>query len=280
MKFSNYHTHCTFCDGKGEPEDYVKKAVSLDFHSLGFSSHSPTPISRNWEIREEHLNKYVETIKSLKEKYKNEIQIYCGLEIDYIPGIITPDSPMFDKLNLDYKIGSVHFVKNKNTGGYLPVDGSKEQYKEIIEDFFKGDVEAFTSEYYGLIRDMVSKHKFDILGHFDLIRKNNKDGIYFTEKEDWYKKQVFKTLEAVKNSGVILEVNTGGIGRKYLDTPYPSFWVLKKCRELNIPITLDSDAHSPENIDTYFKESLDLIKSAGYKEIYKINNHKWQPYSL
>lgn len=275
MNYSNYHTHCLFCDGKGEPEDYIKRAISLNFHSLGFSSHAPVHVPNSWTMKEENLNNYVEIIKSLKEKYKNKIEIYCGLEIDYFPGISGPDSQKFKKLNLDYTIGSVHFMKNKDTGEYLTVDGDEEEYERIIEVFFKGNVQAFVTEYYGLIRSMLSEHKLDIVGHLDLIRKNNKNQRYFNETEDWYKEEVFKTLQEIKKAGAILEVNTGAIARGYLATPYPSIWILKKCNELDIPITLNSDGHSPENLDAFFDESLNMLRYAGYKQVYFMNNKRW-----
>lgn len=275
MNYSNYHTHCLFCDGKGDPEDYIKKAISLSFHSLGFSSHAPVHVPSSWTMKEENLNNYVQTIKNLKEKYKNQIQVYCGLEIDYFPGVSGPDSEKFKKLDLDYTIGSVHFMKNKDTSEYLTVDGDEEEYTRIIEVFFKGDVHAFVTKYYCLIRRMLSEHKLQIVGHLDLIRKNNKNERYFNETEHWYKEEIIKTLKAIKNSGAILEVNTGAIARGYLTTPYPSSWILKECYELDIPITLNSDGHSPENLDAFFDESLNMLRYAGYKQVYFMNNKRW-----
>lgn len=70
MRYSNFHTHCCFCDGKGEPEDYVRKAIELNFSSLGFSSHAPLEIPSNWNMKKEKLSEYISCIKALKEKYK------------------------------------------------------------------------------------------------------------------------------------------------------------------------------------------------------------------
>lgn len=33
----NYHTHSRYCDGRGEPREYVEYAVSQGFTHLGFS---------------------------------------------------------------------------------------------------------------------------------------------------------------------------------------------------------------------------------------------------
>lgn len=274
--YSNYHTHCMFCDGKGDPEDYIRQAISLNFKSLGFSSHAPVHVPNDWTMKKENLSPYLQRINSLKEKYRNKIEIYCGLEIDYFRGISGPDSPGFKELNLDYSIGSVHFIRNENTGEYLTVDGDEAELKQLIEVFFNGDVKALVAEYYSLVQSMLLEHKPDIVGHLDLIMKNNKDNKYFNPEEEWYKEQVIKTLEVIKNSGAILEVNTGAMVRRKLTAPYPSYWILEKCCELNIPITLSSDAHSPENLDAYFEQALNLIECAGYKELYEMKAGSWR----
>ena len=50
MQLSNYHSHCTFCDGRSTPEDFVKFAVSHGFRAYGFSSHSPLPFETFWNM--------------------------------------------------------------------------------------------------------------------------------------------------------------------------------------------------------------------------------------
>lgn len=270
---SNYHTHCIFCDGHGSLEDYVKEAIKIGFKSLGFSSHAPLPFSNDCNMKKEDLINYINEITVLKEKYKNQIDIYCGLEVDYIENILGPDSLEFKNLNLDYTIGSVHFIKDKNTEYYLPVDNTLEEYEKIINIFFNGNIKDFICEYYRLIRKMLCEHKPDILGHLDLIRKHNNN--HFNEEEFWYKEEISKTLNVIKNSGTLLEVNTGAIARGYLSTPYPSFWILKKCCDMDIPIVLNSDAHFPKNLNFYFEEALDLIKNAGYEYIYEMDKGHW-----
>ena len=36
---SNIHTHSTFSDGKNPPEDMVRAALALGFHTLGFGKY-------------------------------------------------------------------------------------------------------------------------------------------------------------------------------------------------------------------------------------------------
>lgn len=274
MVYSNYHTHCFFCDGEGEPEEYVREAINQGFCAIGFSSHSPLPFSP-WTMKEERVEEYINTINALKAKYKGVIEIYAGLEIDYIRGIYGPRSGRFNKLNLDYNIGSIHTIKCENTGEYLNVDGSAEEFEKMLDLIFEGSMERFVQGYYGLVREMIEIHSPDIIGHLDLIKKNNRGGRYFNEDEIWYRDEVLKTLNTIAGSSCILEVNTGGMSRKYTDTFYPSPWILEECSRLCIPVMINADAHSPKNIGAYFNEAASALKDAGYTKQRILYNGKW-----
>lgn len=281
MVYANFHTHCMFCDGEGHPEEYVKSAIAHGFVSIGFSSHAPLPYKNGWTMRNgSQVQEYCRTIRSLKEEYKGKIQIYLGAEIDCYPGIVSPDQPGFKALNLDYAIGSVHFIYDEGTGEYLSIDGDEDDYIKIINNVFKGNTKHFVQSYYTLIRDMVSKHTPDIVGHIDLIKKNNRDGKYFNENEPWYRKELMETLRSVAESGAILEINTGGISRGYMDTFYPSPWALDECRRLKIPVVLSSDAHKPENIDAYFDMASNALKEAGYSTQRILLDGVWRDVSI
>ena len=75
MNLFNLHTHSYFCDGKEEPEEYVKQAIELGYHTLGFSSHAPVPFENNFSLKEDKMEEYFSTIRALGEKYKDKINI-------------------------------------------------------------------------------------------------------------------------------------------------------------------------------------------------------------
>lgn len=275
MLLTNYHTHCDFCDGAGNPEDYILSALDKNFDVLGFTSHAPMKGEEDWTVLEKELPEYLKTIDFLKEKYKGKIEVYKGLEIDYIEGLSGPSSAKFTDLNLDYCIGSVHMIPTGVHGKFLAIDGEIEHLNQLLEDIFNGDFEKLSERYYGLVRDMVKIGGFQILGHLDLIKKRNSGNRYFDESKQWYKTQVRETLDVLAETGIILEVNTGGIARKAIDSIYPSPWILKEAAEKNIPIMLNADAHTCEDIDFYFEEARDIIKECGYKELHSLTGGKW-----
>ena len=68
MQLSNYHSHCTFCDGRSTPEDFVKFAISHGFRAYGFSSHSPLPFETFWNMSKNDMPEYLAEIDRLSEE--------------------------------------------------------------------------------------------------------------------------------------------------------------------------------------------------------------------
>ncbi len=274
-KLSNYHTHSKYCDGHGELEEYIYSSLEKGIRYLGFSSHAPLPFKNNWTISKKDFFKYRELILMLKEKYKEILDIFLGLEVDYIPGIISPVSPEIKAMDLDYTIGSVHFLVQLDNEEHWTVDGPLYEFERGIEVTFNGDITEAVKQYYERLNTMVKAYPPDIIGHFDIIKKNNKNNRFFSESEHWYKKLVYESLDAVAKSHCILEVNTGGIVRNKSSSLYPSEWILKRCLKLDIPITISSDAHNPEQIDGYFRETFALLKSIGFSKYFQLKKTGW-----
>jgi histidinol-phosphatase (PHP family) len=272
---SNYHTHTHFCDGKEPPEEYVKVALSLGFKALGFSAHAPLPFANDWTLTEENLPEYIEEVTLLKKKYKNQIEIFLGLEIDYIEGLMSAIDERYDSLNLDYKIGSVHLLEDLSSKEYFGIDGPDEEFMYLFQNVFDRDIKEMSGEYYRLMAKMVRQGGFDFIGHLDLIKKKNTENHFFREEESWYQNQVIDFLNVVKESGKIIEVNTGGIARGATKEVYPSLWILKYCNELDIPIMLNADAHSPKQLAVYFEKAFDVMREAGYQTRKVLTKGDW-----
>lgn len=275
MLLTNYHTHCEYCDGAGMPEDYIEVALEKGFDALGFSSHAPIPFEKDWTVSEEELPDYLDLIDRLKEKYKDRIEVYKGLEIDYLKGISGPSSEKFASLKLDYAIGSVHMMPVRNSDKFLAIDGPVKDLQELLKNTYDGSMELLSKGYFQLMQEMLQNHKFDILGHFDLMKKRNKNNLLFDEESPWYRNHVIETLDTLAGTDVILEVNTGGLSRGATDTIYPSPWILKAAQEKNIPLMLNADAHNKKHIDFYYREALSIIKECGYRELYSLYGGKW-----
>lgn len=272
MLKTNYHTHTNFCDGKGSPEEIARIAVEKGFNILGFSSHSMYPFGGTWHIAPKETKDYAQAVRKVQENYKAKLAVLLGFEADYIPMVSKPDFHRFREMTPDYLIGSVHYVFSEK--GRLAVDYSADLLKEKIDTLYNGNAKEVVQRYFELQREMLSKCSFTIIGHCDLVRKNNGKLNLFNEKDDWYRKEITLTADAIKKAGVIAEVNTGAIARGSMDDVYPSSDFLKLLNERNVPVTLSSDAHNPEFLDGAFDRGLEAIKKAGYKELAYIDSDK------
>ncbi len=271
---TNYHTHSTFCDGKESAEAMARAAYEKGFEILGFSSHAMFPFSDSWHI---HITPggyeaYVGEIKRLKEEYRGRLTILTGFEADYIPGLTKPDSDdgeCYARFTPDFLIGSVHFVLGD--GGYYEADGPAKETRERIQKYFGGDVRKAVASYFEAERQMLRTSHFTILGHPDVIRKQNRSsggtGPLFNEEEGWYMEELEKTAEAIAASGVIVEINTGGMARGYMDSPFPSPAFLRLLHDRKVPVTINSDAHRSEHLDFAFDQAVQLAVEAGYTEL-------------
>lgn len=299
----NLHTHTHFSDGSSAPEEYVKEAIRQGFSVLGFSDHSPVPFENNFAIKEERMDEYVNTIISLKDKYSQSIavtsplsptllaergaggevdviKILLGLEIDYIPGI-TKSIEEYRKINsFDYFIGSVHLVRNGNNPDLWFIDGPDISiYDAGLRDFFYGDIRYAVRSYYHQINLMIVTQKPDMIGHLDKIKMHNMNR-YFHEDENWYVQLVDETLDLIRKTHCIVEVNTRGIYKKRSDSLFPGPEILKKINAMKIPVTLSSDAHKPHELSLCFEETTRLLSEIGFKSLSLITSIGWREVPL
>lgn len=274
---TNYHTHSTFCDGHNTPEEMVKQAIIDDFNILGFSSHSMYPFAETWHIAPRYHKPYIDEINRLKSKYQDKIEILTGFEADFIPSLCIPSHERFKEFNPDYLIGSVHFITNEK--GFVTVDESAEGVKNGIEKLFNGNGKKFTQEYFYLEREMLKAGDFEILGHCDLIKLRNQELHFFNEQDTWYRNELKSLAREIKKHDIIVEINTGAIARKNLNDIYPSEYMLELLYNSNIPVTINSDSHSIQTLDTAFDIAEEKLRKAGFKEtaIIKKGHIEMQP---
>jgi len=267
---ANYHCHSRFDDGHGELEEYVQSALRKGLRTLGFAGHAPVPFACSWTMPSPLLPEYLETARRLQAAYQQKIELLVGLEVDYIPDIISPSAAQIRALSLDFTVGSVHFIGRLADGELWTADGPPEELERGLAESFNGDIRITVEGYYRRMREMVLKSAPDIIGHFDVIKKNNRDGRYFTEDAPWYRSAVIQTLDAVASSTCILEVNTGGIVRGTSGALYPSEWILAECLKREVPVMINSDAHRPEQLDGYYNEAAALLKGIGFRQLTQI----------
>ena len=254
----NLHTHSTFCDGNDDCEATVQKAIEIGFTSLGFSGHSHCDyIKSKSSMTKENTLAYKKEIARLQEKYKEKIEIFCGLEFDQY----SDD----DRQGYDYIIGANHYLKLGSE--FVGFDRNAETVRGVINDYFGGDGLRFAKEYYRQLAELPNYGNFDIVGHFDLIAKNCELATLFDESSKQYRAYALDCLYALKEKIPVFEINTGAMARGYRTTPYPNPFILEAMAKAGVGIVLGSDCHDKEFLACGFDKSIELCKACGVKEL-------------
>lgn len=272
MLKSNLHTHSLYCDGKAPLNTYLENAIDLGFDSLGFSSHAPLPFKNSWAMKSYNLKGYFDEIADLKKTYSGKIQLYTGLEADYIKDKAYPSSLKTKHHEIDYLIGSVHFLKIDTLKTYIEIDGSHTRFLKAVKSI---GIKTLVKQYYEATREMINYQSIDIVGHIDKIKIQNRRTSLFKETEKWYVNEIEKTLDILRNTPIIMEINTRGIYKQLTTEPYPSWWIIKKAIEKGIRLTINSDTHHPKELQMGFKETLNELKKLNCEGLYFLKNGQW-----
>jgi histidinol-phosphatase (PHP family) len=240
------HNHTPLCNhAEGNIQEYVLSAIDAKTKYFGFSDHAPMDFDPKYRMKFEEMKHYEKDVLDTQKKYAKDIQVLLGYEVDYLPGHM--DKRVLDA-DVDYLIGSIHFL-----------EGWGFDNPEFIGKWEEQNIDEIWQKYFDTIADMAQTKLFDIVGHLDLIKV-----FKFMPKSDIVK-MATPALIAIKESGMVLELNVAGY-RKKVEEPYPSKALLQKAYELNIPITFSSDAHKPEQVAMYNNEIVSLAKEVGYSK--------------
>ena len=119
MQNFNYHSHtyrCMHSDQDMTDEDYIKDYIKMGFKKIAITDHCPEKnvIDKRQRVRMtyEQRKEYLQTIRALKEKYKDQIEIKVGYEVEYLPGEETNIKEL--KEESDIIVLGQHFVYDEN----------------------------------------------------------------------------------------------------------------------------------------------------------------------
>jgi len=247
----NYHNHTILCGHAiGELDEYILKAIEHGISEFGFSDHAPVPLHlrQGISMSPEDTENYITSILEEKYEYKDRVQIKTGFEIDF---------PLFDSLQrsylsdprIDYIIGSTHYMGD--WGFDNPAEASR---------FNERDIDEIYRDYYALIEGLVDADFCDIVGHFDLIKK-------FGHRPKSDMTPVIRRIaRKMALKGIAAEINTSGL-RKPVGEIYPSDEIINIFFEENVPVTMGSDSHTPDDVCSGYPQAREKIRSAGYRKI-------------
>lgn len=239
----DYHIHTSASpDGQGDFTQFINEARKKAIDEIGFSEHLLDRPVRPIDF----FDGYVERFLRIKKEAPMPVRL--GAEVDYFPDQIAAIKKLVARFPFDYVIGSVHFLED------WPIDSFE------LQSYFRKDIMKIYEDYFAAIRGLCKSRLFDVLGHADIVK------IFGYRPESDITRIFEDTAQTIAQNDICVEVNTAGLFRPCREI-YPSRQLLEMLRQRNVPVTLASDAHKPEQVGRDFGKALDLIRSLGYTDI-------------
>jgi histidinol-phosphatase (PHP family) len=184
---------------------------------------------------------------------RDDTDLRVGIEADFIPGREDRLANLLDQTELDYVVGSVHFIGDQavDHDGYDIWETNAHRPDEVWRRYFDTLGEAARS---GL---------FDILAHPDLVKVW---GPQRPRPEGDLRRFYDRAMEGIAETRPAIEVSTAGL-RKPVGELYPATAFLEMCLEAGCPITLSSDAHEPAHVGYGYERALEVLDSLGVREL-------------
>ncbi len=260
------HTHTLYCDGADTPQGMVEAAIALGMEAIGFSGHSYVQFDLDCCMTREDTFKYRREIVDLRERYRERIDVLCGIEQD----LLSNDPAM----GYDYVIGSVHYLPSRD--GFFSVDLSAEELVRAVNVYYNGRFEGLWKDYFSAVAQLPEKTGCGIIGHFDLIAKFNEGGKLFDETMPYYLTYATAAIDRLIDAGMIFEVNTGAVSRGYRKLPYPSLPLLNYIASKGGRAMLSSDAHTHSQLLGHFALATDCLRMAGFSSVWVLSHKGWE----
>jgi histidinol-phosphatase (PHP family) len=225
-------------------EEFVERAIERGLKAIGFADHNPLPngLGANVRMAEAELDDYVQCVLDLRRRYADRIEVLLGLEMDFVEGLEGYLASQVAGHPWDYIIGSIHYLDAECTQISWPKN-------------FTGETAWLYSRYFELVRKMVASGLCDIVAHFDVPKRS---GRAHTEHQLG---DITLTLKEILRAGLCLEVNTSGYRHPELARPdtYPTRTIIAEAVALGIPLAVNSDAHTPDDVALKFDEMEHLL---------------------
>ncbi len=197
-----------------------------------------------------------------RQQARDDIDAYCefvrgtplrlGIECDFVPGAEDRTASLLEARELDYVVGSVHFIGDRAVDhqGWDAWEGARSP-------------ETIWRRYFEMLAEAARSGLFDILAHPDLVKVwGGARPLPEGDPRRYYEPAV----EAIAESGIAVEVSTAGL-RKPVGELYPSRAFAEMCVEAGAAFSLSSDAHLPEQVGFGYEAALEFLDGLGVTDV-------------
>jgi histidinol-phosphatase (PHP family) len=203
------------------------------------------------------LESYIGEVEAVSKAYAGRgLQVLCGLEVGYVPGIEEMIKSAIEPYEFDFLLGGVHTLSG------IDIVSAR----EAPECFKTRSPRQVCEEYYTYLEEAVRCGLFDCIAHIDIYKRCGLD-FYGEALNEAHHGLVEPVLDAMAAADLSLEINSGGL-RKGLGSPYPSPDILKAAKGAGISsLTFGSDCHLPEDVGDNLDACLEIAGDAGFDHV-------------
>lgn len=194
------------------------------------------------------LDAYVHLLTRARDE---GLPVKMGMEWDYCPGRERELERLIRGYDWDITLGAVHWLPGRG-GGYWGFD-----LTDQAVEWRHRDVRDVYQQYFTLLVDAAALQCFDVMAHPDVVKVfgHRAEG----DLGPWYD----RVAAALATAGVCAEVSTAG-WRKPAAELYPAPALLAALRRHDVPVVINSDAHSAEEIGSEMHRAEGMVRAAGY----------------
>lgn len=259
-----------YCDhASGTLREVLEAAVAAGYDTFGVTEHAPRrgehllydeEVAMGWDLArlETNFEAYARDVRELSEEFDGQLTVLRGFECEAAPRANYPEIMLGlrKRFDFEYMVGSVHHVDD------LMIDGPPEIFEKALDR--QGGLEALAIAYYRAVTEMIEALRPEVVGHFDLIRRNAPSAE--SVETPAIRQAAGDALEAARAHGCILDLNTAGY-RKGLGSPYPAPWLLATAHKMGLPFCFGDDSHSPDQVGAGIDEAREYLLEHGIEHV-------------
>lgn len=252
MQNFNFHQHtyrCGHADVDMLDEDYVLEYIKMGLKRIAFTDHCPekNKIDKRENMRMEYSKRgeYLNSIKNLKEKYSDKIQIESGYEVEYLPG---EEKNLIElKSEVDKIILGQHFIYDDSKNLKI-IKFTREE---------KNYTDAELIRYAEYIKEAIRANIPDIIAHPDVF-------MYEREKFDELETNVTNIIcKSAEEYNIPLEINLNDIFKK----------IYYKNKQIN-NLPIEEQREKLKNVVYPCKEFWKIASNYNIKVLYGLDVHR------
>ncbi len=188
-----------------------------------------------------------------------DLKIRAGIELDNDPVTGKAGREWVERNweRLDFVLGSVHYLDAERMFDSVGEEGQ----------FVGREIDEIYAGYFRRVREMAATSLVDCLSHLDLIK------IHGFRSNAPAADLARETLTFIKERDLAIELSTAG-WRKPVGEQYPALEIILLAKELGVPFTVASDAHSHVQQAENYDRLAALMDQCGIGEVCVYERHR------